>query len=66
MATADGLKREPFHVQQVIRMMFLQGKWVMPGVHNVEEFNPDPFLEQLAKDGLPWHEIVDGDIELEA
>lgn len=45
-------------------MMFLTGKWVMPGVHNVEEFDPDPFLEELAKDGLPWHVEADGDIEL--
>ena len=45
-------------------MMFLTGKWVMPGVHNVEEFDPDPFLETLAVNGLPWHVIVDGDIEL--
>ena len=43
--------------------MFLTGKWVMPGVHNVEEFNPDPFLEKLAESGLPWHVIVDGDLE---
>ena len=41
-------------------MMFLTGKWVMPGVHNVEEFD----LETLAVNGLPWHVIVDGDIEL--
>ncbi len=45
-------------------MMFLKGEWVMPGVHNVEEFNPDPFLAQVAESGLPWHVIVDGDIEL--
>ena len=35
-------------------MMFLTGKWNMPGVHNVEEFDPDPFMEQLNKQGLPW------------
>lgn len=46
--------------------MFLTGKWVMPGVHNVEEFDPDPFLEMLAASGLPWSVITDGDIELEA
>ena len=40
------------------------GKWVKPGVHNVEEFDPDPFLEKLAHSGLPWHVIVDGDLEL--
>ena len=43
--------------------MFLTGKWVMPGVHNVEEFDPDPFLEKLAVSGLPWHVITDGDLE---
>ena len=43
--------------------MFLTGQWVNPGVHNVEEFNPDPFLEKLAVSGLPWHVIVDGDLE---
>ena len=45
-------------------MMFLTGKWVKPGVHNVEEFDPDPFMEQLNQKGLPWHEIHDGDLEL--
>ncbi|WP_319478529.1 saccharopine dehydrogenase family protein [Marispirochaeta aestuarii] len=45
-------------------LMFVQGKWKGPGVYNVEEFDPDPFLEQLATDGLPWHEEHDGDLEL--
>ena len=45
-------------------MMFLTGKWKKPGVYNVEEFNPDPFMEQLNKQGLPWHEVFNGDIEL--
>ena len=45
-------------------MMFLTGKWVMPGVHNVEEFDPDPFMEQLNCKGLPWHELHDIDLEL--
>ena len=36
-------------------MMFLTGKWKKPGVYNVEEFDPDPFMEQLNKQGLPWH-----------
>ncbi len=45
-------------------MMFLTGKWKKPGVHNVEEFDPDPFMEQLMVQGLPWHEIVNGDLEL--
>jgi saccharopine dehydrogenase (NAD+, L-lysine-forming) len=45
-------------------MMFLKGEWMMPGVHNVEEFNPDPFLAAIAENGLPWHEVVNQDIEL--
>ncbi len=45
-------------------MMFLKGIWRKPGVWNVEEFDPDPFLSQLNKQGLPWHEVFDGDIEL--
>jgi len=37
--------------------MMLTGKWSGKGVINVEEFNPDPFLEELAKQGLPWHVV---------
>ncbi len=37
-------------------MMVLKGLWKKPGVYNVEEFDPDPFMEQLNKQGLPWHE----------
>jgi saccharopine dehydrogenase (NAD+, L-lysine-forming) len=35
-------------------MMMLSGKWKEPGVHNVEEFDPDPFMEELNIRGLPW------------
>ncbi len=44
--------------------MFMQGLWKKPGVFNVEEFNPDPFMEQLNLQGLPWHELFDIDLEL--
>ena len=44
-------------------MMMLNGHWKKPGVFNVEEFNPDPFLEKLEKHGLEWHEEVDADLE---
>ena len=36
-------------------LMVMSGKWTGTGVINVEQFNPDPFLEELAKQGLPWH-----------
>ena len=45
-------------------MMFLKGIWKRPGVWNVEDFNPDPFMDELNKQGLPWHEVFDGDLEL--
>ena len=45
-------------------MMFLTGKWNKPGVHNVEEFDPDPFMAQLPLQGLPWHEVINADLEL--
>lgn len=37
-------------------MMVLTGKWNRPGVYNVEEFDPDPFMEALNENGLPWVE----------
>lgn len=45
-------------------LMFMQGIWKKPGVFNVEEFNPDPFMEQLNKQGLPWHERFDINLEV--
>ena len=45
-------------------MMFCKGIWKRPGVWNVEEFDPDPFMEQLNIQGLPWNEVFDGDLEL--
>ncbi len=45
-------------------MMFLKGLWRKAGVWNVEDFDPDPFMEQLNKQGLPWHEVHDGDLEV--
>ena len=44
-------------------MMFFKGLWRKPGVWNVEEFDPDPFMEQLNKQGLPWHELFNVDLE---
>ena len=43
--------------------MFMLGLWKRPGVWNVEEFDPDPFMEELNKQGLPWHELHDCDLE---
>ncbi len=37
-------------------MMVMTGKWKKPGVYNVEEFDPDPFMDALNRWGLPWQE----------
>lgn len=37
-------------------MMILTGKWKKPGVFNIEEFDPDPFMDALNRFGLPWQE----------
>ncbi|MCF8237829.1 MAG: saccharopine dehydrogenase family protein [Saprospiraceae bacterium] len=44
--------------------MIMTGQWKGQGVFNVEEFNPDPFMERLQLDGLPWHEKTGIDLEL--
>lgn len=35
-------------------MMLVTGKWNKKGVYTPEEFDPDPFMEELNKNGLPW------------
>ena len=37
-------------------MLVMNGAWLKPGVYNVEEFDPDPFMEALNIWGLPWQE----------
>ena len=39
-------------------LMMVSGEWCGAGVYNVEELNPDPFMEFLNKYGLPW-QLVD-------
>jgi len=34
--------------------LMLEGKWHGNGVFNMEEFDPDPFMEELNTQGLPW------------
>lgn len=37
-------------------MMIMKGIWKKHGVYNIEEFDPDPFMDALNKWGLPWKE----------
>lgn len=43
-------------------MMVMTGEWNKPGVHNIEEFDPDPFMEALNKWGLPWQQSFEPEL----
>ncbi|PTB86311.1 saccharopine dehydrogenase [Pseudidiomarina aestuarii] len=45
--------------------MVLEGKWKKPGVWNIEQFDPDPFMEDMNKYGLPWEVIELDDFNLD-
>jgi saccharopine dehydrogenase (NAD+, L-lysine-forming) len=34
--------------------MMLGGQWSGAGVFNMEQLNPDPFMDMLNHQGLPW------------
>lgn len=40
-------------------LMVINGLWKKPGVFNVEQCDPDPFMKLLGTLGLPWHEVLD-------
>ena len=40
-------------------MMLMTGQWKGAGVYNIEEFDPDPFMDALNQWGLPWKESFD-------
>lgn len=37
--------------------MMIEKHWLEPGVFNIEQFNPDPFMEAMNNYGLPWKVI---------
>lgn len=42
----------------------MSGAWLRPGVWNLEQLDPDPFMDDLNAWGLPWH-VHDADQLLE-
>jgi saccharopine dehydrogenase (NAD+, L-lysine-forming) len=38
-------------------MMVMTGAWQGDGVFNIEEFDPDPFMDKLNQHGLPWQVV---------
>lgn len=45
--------------------MMLEGHWMKPGVWNVEQLDPDPFMADLNKYGLPWVETTPETVSLD-
>ncbi len=43
--------------------MMVTGKWSGKGVFNMEQLDPEPFLELLGKHGLPWQVIDMSDVK---
>ncbi len=37
-------------------MLVMNGTWKGSGVYNIEQFDPDPFMDALNRWGLPWQE----------
>jgi saccharopine dehydrogenase (NAD+, L-lysine-forming) len=38
-------------------MLMLSGVWKKAGVFNMEQFDPEPFMQKLKEYGLPWKEV---------
>lgn len=45
--------------------MILTGQWKGTGVFNVENFDPDPFMAEIGKYGLPWNESINEPLPIE-
>ncbi len=44
--------------------LILEDKWLRPGVWNLEQLDPDPFMENMNRYGLPWNVIELDSFEL--
>lgn len=44
--------------------MMLENHWMMPGVWNIEQMDPDPFMDDMNRYGLPWKVIENPDFNL--
>lgn len=43
-------------------MLLMNKTWNKPGVYNIEEFDPDPFMDALNQWGLPWQESFEPEL----
>ncbi|MDO6461527.1 saccharopine dehydrogenase family protein [Granulosicoccaceae sp. 1_MG-2023] len=44
--------------------MMIEGKWMQAGVWNIEQLDPDPFMDDMNRYGLPWHAIENPGFDL--
>jgi saccharopine dehydrogenase (NAD+, L-lysine-forming) len=44
--------------------MMLEGTWMKPGVWNMEQMDPDPFMADMNRYGLPWQVVEEPGYEL--
>lgn len=44
--------------------MIMSGEWKKPGVWNMEQLDPDPFMAELNEQGLPWQVIENPNFNL--
>ncbi len=44
--------------------MMIEEKWLQPGVWNMEQLDPDPFMEDMNQYGLPWKTVELDDFKL--
>ena len=44
--------------------LMMQGLWMKPGVWNIEQMDPDPFMEGMNSYGLPWKVIENPGFDL--
>lgn len=45
--------------------MMVEKNWLQPGVFNIEQFDPDPFMADMNQYGLPWKVIELDDFNLD-
>jgi saccharopine dehydrogenase (NAD+, L-lysine-forming) len=44
--------------------MMVEGKWMQDGVWNIEQMDPDPFMDDMNKYGLPFKVIEEPGFDL--
>ena len=44
--------------------LIMEEQWLSPGVFNIEQFDPDPFMDAMNENGLPWKVIELNDFKL--